>query len=73
MIRRPARRASLDGTAEIRPHLLRVALITGAREAAIPLEDVQDAAGHADPAPPDASTAAATPWTATPPTRSPPC
>jgi integrase/recombinase XerD len=49
MIRRIARRASLDGAADIRPHSLRVAFITGAREAGVPLEDVQDAAGHADP------------------------
>ena len=34
---------------EISPHSLRVAFITGAREAGVPLEDVQDAAGHADP------------------------
>lgn len=26
-----------------------MAFITGAREAGVPLEDVQDAAGHADP------------------------
>jgi len=49
MIRRIARRAELDGAGEIRPHSLRVAIITGAREAGVPLEDVQDAAGHADP------------------------
>jgi integrase/recombinase XerD len=49
MVRRIALRASLDGAAEIRPHSLRVAFITGAREAGVPLEDVQDAAGHADP------------------------
>ena len=49
MVQRLARRASLDGAAEIRPHSLRVAFITGAREAGVPLEDVQDAAGHADP------------------------
>jgi integrase/recombinase XerD len=48
-VRRLARRASLDGAAEIRPHSLRVAFITDAREAGVPLEDVQDAAGHADP------------------------
>jgi integrase/recombinase XerD len=48
-LRRLARRAALDGAAEIRPHSLRVAFITGAREAGVPLEDVQDAAGHADP------------------------
>jgi fermentation-respiration switch protein FrsA (DUF1100 family) len=41
--------ASLDGAAEIRPHSRWVAFITGAREAGVPLEDVQDAAGHADP------------------------
>ena len=49
MIRRLAARAGLDGADEIRPHSLRVAFITGAREAGVPLEDVQDAAGHADP------------------------
>ena len=49
MVRRIARRASLDGAGELRPHSLRVAFITGAREAGVPLEDVQDAAGHADP------------------------
>ena len=49
MIRRLARHASLDGAADSRPHSLRVAFITGAREAGVPLEDVQDAAGHADP------------------------
>lgn len=49
MVRRIARRASLDGAGEIRTHSLRVAFITGAREAGVPLEDVQDAAGHADP------------------------
>jgi len=49
MVRRIARRAELDGAGEIRPHSLRVAFITGARDAGVPLEDVQDAAGHADP------------------------
>lgn len=49
MVRRIARRATLDGAGEISPHSLRVAFITGAREAGVPLEDVQDAAGHADP------------------------
>jgi integrase/recombinase XerD len=49
MVRRLAKRATLDGAGEIRPHSLRVAFITGAREAGVPLEDVQDAAGHADP------------------------
>lgn len=49
MVRRLARRAELDGAGELSPHSLRVAFITGAREAGVPLEDVQDAAGHADP------------------------
>ena len=49
MIRRLAARAALDTAGQISPHSLRVAFITGAREAGAPLEDVQDAAGHADP------------------------
>ena len=49
MARRLAARAQLDGAGEIRPHSLRVAFITGAREAGASLQDVQDAAGHADP------------------------
>jgi integrase/recombinase XerD len=49
MVRRLARRAALDGAGELSPHSLRVAFITGARDAGVPLEDVQDAAGHADP------------------------
>ena len=49
MIRRLAARAALDTAGHISPHSLRVAFITGAREAGVPLEDVQDAAGHADP------------------------
>lgn len=49
MVHRLAARAELDGAGQIRPHSLRVAFITGAREAGVPLEDVQDAVGHADP------------------------
>jgi site-specific recombinase XerD len=49
LVRRLAARAGLDGAGAIRTHSLRVAFITGAREAGVPLEDVQDAAGHADP------------------------
>ena len=49
MIRRLVARAGLDGAAGIWPHSLRVAFIIGAREADVPLEDVQDAAGHAHP------------------------
>ena len=49
MVRRLSRRAELDGAGRISPQSLRVAFITGARDAGVPLEDVQDAAGHADP------------------------
>jgi integrase len=49
MIRRLAARAGLEAAGQVSPHSLRVAFITGAREAGVPLEDVQDAAGHADP------------------------
>ena len=66
MIRCIARRAGLGSAGEIRPHSLRVAFITGAREAGVPLEDVQDAAGHADPEPLAVTTAAATRLTGMP-------
>lgn len=49
MVRRLARLATLDGAGDLSPHSMRVSFITGAREAGVPLEDVQDAAGHADP------------------------
>jgi hypothetical protein len=72
MIRRLAKRASLDGTSEIRPHSLRVAFITGAREAGVPLKTSKTPPATPTPAPPAATTAAATHSTATPPTPSPP-
>ena len=73
MIRRLAARAGIETAGQISPHSLRVASITGAREAGVPLEDVQDAAGHADPRTTRRyDVAAATAWTATPPTPSPP-
>lgn len=49
LVRRTAKRAGLESADGLSPHSLRVAFITGAREAGVPLEDVQDAAGHADP------------------------
>ena len=49
MVCRLAARAGLDTAGQIGPHSLRVAFITGARKAGVSLEDVQDAAGHADP------------------------
>lgn len=48
-VHRIGARAKLAGAAELSTHSLRVAFITGAREAGVALEDVQDAAGHADP------------------------
>jgi hypothetical protein len=72
MIHRLASRAALDGVAEISPYSLRVAVITGAREVGVPLEEVQPPQGTPTPAPPAATTAAAIPWTATHPTPSPP-
>lgn len=49
LIRRLAAAADLPGAAQISPHSLRHTFVTLAREAGVPLEDVQDAAGHADP------------------------
>jgi site-specific recombinase XerD len=48
-VRRLARHAGLKSADHLSPHSLRVAFITEAREAGVTLEDVQDAAGHADP------------------------
>jgi integrase/recombinase XerD len=47
-VRRLARRASLPSADRLSPHSLRHAFATNARELGIPLEDVQDAMGHAD-------------------------
>ncbi len=46
-IRRLARDAGL--TQRVSPHTLRHAFVTAALDAGVPLRDVQDAAGHADP------------------------
>ena len=54
------------------PHTLRHAFITAALDAGVPLRDVQEAASHADPAPPCATTEPESRSTATPPTSSPP-
>ena len=48
-IRRLARAAALPSAGRLSPHSLRHAFATNARELDIPLEDVQDALGHADP------------------------
>ncbi|MBB4752892.1 tyrosine-type recombinase/integrase [Actinoplanes lobatus] len=48
-IRRLARVAGIGAADRLSPHSLRHAFATGARDAGVPLEDVQDAMGHADP------------------------
>ena len=49
LIRRLARQAGIAGADRLSPHSLRHAFATAAREEGVPLEDVQDAMGHADP------------------------
>lgn len=49
LVRRLARAADLPAWADLSPHSLRHAFATVAREEGVPLEDVQDAMGHADP------------------------
>ena len=48
LVRRLARRAGLVSADRLSPHSLRHAFATNARELGVPLEDVQDAMGHAD-------------------------
>ncbi len=48
-VRRLARGAGVANAEKITPHSLRHTFVTLAREAGVPLEDVQDAVGHADP------------------------
>lgn len=49
LVRRLAREAGIPGWARLSPHSLRHAFATTARAEGVPLEDVQDAMGHADP------------------------
>lgn len=49
MIQRLARKAAIPGAAHITPHSFRHMFVTEALAAGVPLQDVQDAAGHADP------------------------
>jgi len=49
LIQRLAKRAGIQAAASITPHSLRHTFITEALAAGSPLQDVQDAAGHADP------------------------
>jgi site-specific recombinase XerD len=49
LVRRLARSAGIPAWANLSPHSLRHAFATTARDEGVPLEDVQDAMGHADP------------------------
>ncbi|ASW55105.1 tyrosine-type recombinase/integrase [Plantactinospora sp. KBS50] len=49
LVRRLARAAGIPAWASLSPHSLRHAFATAARAEGVPLEDVQDAMGHADP------------------------
>ncbi len=65
-VKRLARRAGI--TKRISPHSLRHSFITAALDAGVPLRDVQEAASHADPRTPCATTGAGVLSTAMPPT-----
>jgi site-specific recombinase XerD len=49
LVRRLAREAGIAAADRLSPHSLRHAFATAARDEGVPLEDVQDAMGHADP------------------------
>jgi integrase/recombinase XerD len=49
LVRRLAAEAGIAGAQRLSPHSLRHAFATAARDEGVPLEDVQDAMGHADP------------------------
>ena len=49
LVRRLAQAAGIPAWASLSPHSLRHAFATAARDEGVPLEDVQDAMGHADP------------------------
>jgi site-specific recombinase XerD len=49
MLRSVARRAGIPQWRQISPHSLRHTFATAARDEGVPLEEVQDAMGHADP------------------------
>ena len=49
LVRRLAGRAGIPAAERLSPHSLRHAFATTARSEGVPLEDVQDAMGHADP------------------------
>ena len=66
IVHRIARKAGI--VKRVGPHTLRHAFITAALDAGVPLRDVQEAASHADRAPPCATTERESHSTGTPPT-----
>jgi integrase/recombinase XerD len=49
LVRRLARRAGLKSAGQLSPHSLRHTFATSLDDAGVPLQDIQDALGHADP------------------------
>jgi integrase len=49
LVRRLARRAGLKAAGQLSPHSLRHTFATSLDDAGVPLQDIQDAMGHADP------------------------
>ncbi len=49
LVRRLARRADLKSASQLSPHSLRHTFATSLDDAGVPLQDIQDAMGHADP------------------------
>ncbi|MEA2188305.1 MAG: integrase/recombinase XerD [Solirubrobacteraceae bacterium] len=49
LVRRLARRAGLNAAGQLSPHSLRHTFATSLDDAGVPLQDIQDAMGHADP------------------------
>ena len=49
LVRRLARRAGLKSAGQLSPHSLRHTFATSLDDAGVPLQDIQDAMGHADP------------------------
>src|SRR5204863_10220639 len=49
LVRRLARTAGLKSAAQLSPHSLRHTFATSLDDAGVPLQDIQDAMGHADP------------------------
>jgi integrase/recombinase XerD len=49
LVRRLARRAGIKSAGQVSPHSLRHTFATSLDDAGVPLQDIQDAMGHADP------------------------